>query len=910
MPRIQSTNAGSSHAQRAAEGLILDYHSTPAKAPHPIGWLIALGVLLFVAIIAGTIATTLIFRDRALNNGSRELKNIALLLGQHLEAELKALTMVQNSLVERIRAEGIDDDQSFIRAWSGNDIHELLKERIIGLPQVRELGLVDAKGSLINSSRFWPVPDLDVSSREYFTSLETGSSAEQFLSKPVQVPADNAWTIVLARKITAADGRFLGVIGGGIELKEFESYFKSVELDKDRSVSLFRSDGLLVARYPAIDSAVGTFYYGFVSTMGPADSASKRIVGTMDGVDRLLAAQRIDGFPLVVAAGQATSAALSNWLEETKYLIGIAVLALLVTAAMLFLIIRKLSRDHRRSNQSLMSEKLRLHSAIANMPHGVCMFGPDKRLVVANDLYSTMYGLSPEQAQPGTTLDAILQARIAIGSSPKDSDNYIGTRLQEAFLPEPGYIINELRDERIIGISRRPMPDGGSVAIHQDITAQKRIERRILHLAHYDALTGLANRVLFLEEVSRALSECQTVGKGFAVYLLDLDRFKDVNDSLGHAVGDALLVEVASRVRACVGADDVVARLGGDEFTVLQAIGTSDNRDVALLATRLQRVIAQPFNVNSHQLTIETSIGVALAPAHGLDGDDLLKKADLALYRAKSDGRNGWRLFETAMEREAQSRLALAMDLRNALRAEEFELHYQPIVATESETAVGAEALIRWKNPKRGLVDPDKFIPLTEDTGLIIPLGQWILRQACQDAADWPSDITVAVNLSPVQFRNGDLVDVVKQALTETGLPPARLELEITESVLLEGSDKNLRILHELRQLGIAIVLDDFGTGYSSLSYLLSFPFDKIKIDRKFVSDLPRRNECAAIVGAVSGLARTLNIATIAEGVATAEQLILLRAAGVPLAQGYLFGHPCPKSAIQLRQPRSLKRAI
>jgi len=250
------------------------------------------------------------------------------------------------------------------------------------------------------------------------------------------------------------------------------------------------------------------------------------------------------------------------------------------------------------------------------------------------------------------------------------------------------------------------------------------------------------------------------------------------------------------------------------------------------------------------------------------------------------------------------------MDLRNALRAEEFELHYQPIVATESETAVGAEALIRWKNPKRGLVDPDKFIPLTEDTGLIIPLGQWILRQACQDAADWPSDITVAVNLSPVQFRNGDLVDVVKQALTESGLPPARLELEITESVLLEGSDKNLRILHELRQLGIAIVLDDFGTGYSSLSYLLSFPFDKIKIDRKFVSDLPRRNECAAIVGAVSGLARNLNITTIAEGVDTAEQLILLRAAGVPLAQGYLFGRPCPRSAIQLRQPRSLKRAI
>lgn len=914
--RVQHMSAGSDSVPNTADGdaatgrCVAVKTPLPAKPPRPIGWLIALGVTLFVAIIVGTIVTVLTFRDRAIENSSRELKNTALLLSQHLEEQLRAVTLVQESLVEQIRSDGIEDDGDYLRELSGNNIHDLLRQRIIGLPQVRELGLIDAKGRLINSSRRWPVPNLDVSSRDYFKALKENTSPSEFLGKPGRVPVDNAWTVILARKITSADGRFLGVVGGGIELKEFENYFKVIELGASSSVSLFRSDGLLVARYPAIDSAVGHFYYGLVPTLGSANDATTRILGTMDGVDRLLAAQRVQGFPLVVVAGLATSAALASWREETKYLVGIAGLALLVTAAMLFLIIRKLSQDHQWSRQRLTSEKLRLHSAIANMPHGVCMFGPDRKLVVANDLYSTMYGLSPGEAKPGTKLEAILRARFAMGSGPKGDDDYVATRLDEAFIPEPGYIINELRDGRIIGISRRPMPDGGSVAIHQDITEQKRAEQRILHLAHYDALTNLANRVLFLEEVNTAVIKCRLLGRGFAVHLLDLDHFKDVNDSLGHAVGDALLVEVAARVRGSVGHGDVVARLGGDEFAILQMADVSDTRQVDLLAARLQQAIARPFNLNSHQLTIETSIGVALAPIHGIDGDDLLKKADLALYAAKSEGRNGWRMFEAAMEHDAQLRLALAMDLRNALLGDEFVLHYQPIVAAESETPVGVEALVRWKSASRGLVGPDKFIPLAEGTGLIIPLGQWILRQACKDAADWPTEVNVAVNLSPVQFRSGDLLTVVEQALSESGLAPGRLELEITESVLLEGSDENLQILHQLRQLGIAIVLDDFGTGYSSLSYLLSFPFDKIKIDRKFVSELTRRNDCAAIVSAVSSLARSLNIVTTAEGVETEEQLILLRAAGCTLAQGYLFGHPRPKPEVRFHQRAPLARAV
>ena len=307
---------------------------------------------------------------------------------------------------------------------------------------------------------------------------------------------------------------------------------------------------------------------------------------------------------------------VSTWLEQTKYLVLATAVSLFVIAGIFFLMVYKVSQDHRWSRQKLVSEKLRLHSTIANMPHGVCMFDSDKKLVIANDEYSIIYGLSPEQATPGTTLDAILRARVAVGSSPKNDDEYITSRLQEAFLPQPGYIINDLRDGRVIAISRRPMPDGGSVAIHQDITAQKHAEEKILHLAHYDALTDLANRVLFLEEISNRIAKYRTEGGRFAVHLLDLDRFKEVNDSLGHAVGDSLLREVAARLRTCVGSNDVVARLGGDEFAVLQIIDAPDMNDVMLMVTKLLQIVAQPFNVGSHQLMIETSIGVALAPVH------------------------------------------------------------------------------------------------------------------------------------------------------------------------------------------------------------------------------------------------------------------------------------------------------
>jgi len=620
-----------------------------------------------------------------------------------------------------------------------------------------------------------------------------------------------------------------------------------------------------------------------------------------DHIRRLIVFRAVASYPLIVTIGQATRDIFAPLAVKQRvgYLVA-SILTLLIVAITIWNIRESIART--QDKKHLEHTNMLLNATLANMPHGVCMYGPDKKLVIANDLYSTMYGLDPSKVKPGTSLLEILKARIEAGSSPVDTDKYIVDRLEEAFLSTPGYIVNELRDGRIFAISRRTMPDGGAVAIHQDITTQKKAEEWIWHLAHYDGLTNLANRTLFVEQVDSAAARIPTQGGRFAVHLLDLDRFKEVNDSLGHAVGDTLLFEVASRLRAGVGPDDVVARLGGDEFVVLQPCAGAD--EAAALAQQLLKVISGPFKIDAHHLTVETSIGVVLAPEHGLRAVDLMKKADLALYSAKSDGRNGWRLFKPEMEHEANSRLTLAMDLRTSIAQDELELHYQPVVTAADANVVGAEALVRWRSRERGMVLPGSFIALAEDTGLIIPLGEWVLTRACQDAARWPSDINVAVNLSPVQIRGGNLVDFIKRTLSDAGLPARRLELEVTESVLLQHDEQSLRVLHELKDLGVAIVLDDFGTGYSSMSYLLKFPFDKIKIDRTFVAELPRRNDCAAIVSAACSLARNLDIAITAEGVETAEQLTLLRAAGCTLAQGYLFGRPCPNAELKLDRPQ------
>jgi diguanylate cyclase (GGDEF)-like protein len=433
--------------------------------------------------------------------------------------------------------------------------------------------------------------------------------------------------------------------------------------------------------------------------------------------------------------------------------------------------------------------------------------------------------------------------------------------------------------------------------------------RELEHMACYDALTELANRTLFMAKVNAALARLRRMGGEFSVLMLDLDRFKTVNDSLGHPAGDALLKEVARRLQKITRDVDSVARFGGDEFVVLQAPERDCRHGVTVLADRILRAINEPYDLDGRKITLETSIGITLAPQDAGDADTLIKNADLALYKAKSAGRNRYCFFEAAMESQARERRELEDDMRKAITRNEFELHYQTIVDLERREYVAAEALVRWRHPQHGLVPPDRFIPLAEESGLIVPLGEWILRQACADAAAWPPHLKVAVNLSAAQFRQGNILNGLRSTLQESGLPPHRLELEITETVLLERNEENLAILRQIRSLGVSIVLDDFGTGYSSMRYLQMFPFDQIKIDQSFIQNMANHDTGGAIVCAIAGLGRMLDIATVAEGVETVEQLVFLRAAGCQLAQGYLFSRPVPASELTFERPAALQQS-
>jgi diguanylate cyclase (GGDEF)-like protein len=416
--------------------------------------------------------------------------------------------------------------------------------------------------------------------------------------------------------------------------------------------------------------------------------------------------------------------------------------------------------------------------------------------------------------------------------------------------------------------------------------------RRVLQFAQTDTLTGLANRAFFMERMQHLLPRAAADGRRFNVFMIDLDHFKEVNDTLGHGAGDGLLREAAERVKSGLGPGDLLARLGGDEFAILQPVSVDQDSDGALLALKIIQLLSAPFVVQTRNVQIGASIGIAMAPDHGSDPQELLRKADVALYRAKAAGRRCFTTFRTSMAEEIEARSSLEADLRAAVSLQQFELHYQPVVEALSGRVCGAEALLRWRHPERGLVPPGEFIPIAEATGLIVPLGEWVLRQACKDAASWPETLKVAVNISPVQFRDKDLFGVICGALFEAGLAPGRLEIEITESVLMDSAPEKRVLMDELRDAGISLALDDFGTGYSSLSYLTTFPFTKIKIDRSFVRDISRNGNSEAVVTAIVTLARRLGLTVTAEGIEEDEQAAVLRRCGVDYMQGYLFGRP------------------
>ncbi len=566
--------------------------------------------------------------------------------------------------------------------------------------------------------------------------------------------------------------------------------------------------------------------------------------------------------------------------------------------------------NRKRTEQALAEQNRRFDAALSNMSQGLCMLDADLRLTVCNGRYLDMMGLPPDAVRPGIPLRDIVAYGVELGHHPGlGVDEVLAPRLAIFARGEAATLETPIFGDRVIETAYRPMPGGGWVATYEDITARKQAEARIAHMARHDALTDLPNRVLLRERMEEALRKQRRDGVAFAVLCLDLDQFKAVNDTLGHPVGDALLKEVAARLSAIVRPGVTIARLGGDEFALVQPL--AQPHEAEALARRVIETVAQPYALDGNSVVVGTSIGVALAPLDGDDPDTLLKNADLALYRAKTDGRGAARFFEPEMDAQIKRRRALELDLRAAHAGQQFELWYQPQVSAATGAVGGFEALLRWRHPERGLVSPSDFIPLAEEIGLIVPLGEWVIREACSEAAGWPGDVRVAVNVSAAQFGSRSLERVVLGALASARLDPRRLELEITESVLLTDTEATLATLHRLRGMGVRIALDDFGTGYSSLSYLRRFPFDKIKIDRSFVRELERA-DCSAIVEAVADLAAKLGMATTAEGVETPEQLALVRQKGCTEIQGYLFSAPRPASDVPglIADPMGGMRAV
>jgi diguanylate cyclase (GGDEF)-like protein/PAS domain S-box-containing protein len=544
----------------------------------------------------------------------------------------------------------------------------------------------------------------------------------------------------------------------------------------------------------------------------------------------------------------------------------------------------------------LETHSLRLELAVNNMSQGLVMVNAAGRIVICNDRYLEMHGLSRSNLKPQCSLFELIEYRKAAGGLSEDVEQYCRDILQRIGRGEPTSTYLHTSDGRTVHVVERPMPDGGWVVTHEDVSHRQKADAQIVHMAHHDSLTGLANRVLFRQRLEEALRWILR-GERLAVLYLDLDNFKNVNDTLGHPVGDNLLRAVADRLRDCVRETDLVARLGGDEFAVIQT-RIAQPADAERFSRRLRDAIALPYDLDDIQVVIDTSIGIAVAPGDGIDPDRLLKNADLALYGAKAAGRGTHRFFEAAMHDRVTARRNLELDLRAALAEGQFELHYQPIINLERNEIVACEALLRWNQPVRGTIPPAEFIPVAEETGLIAKLGEWVMRTACAEALNWPADVKVSVNVSPRQFLNSDFFKIVSDALAMTGLAATRLEIEITESLLMQDTGLILATLNRLHDLGVRIAMDDFGTGYSSLCYMRSFPFSRIKIDRSFIKDLSDENDSAAIVRAIADLAHNLRINTTAEGVETREQQRIARDLGCTEMQGYLFSHPRPKAAL------------
>ncbi len=988
-------------------------------------WLFAIAqssTLLGLAMI-GLIWMSLAFhveieRDTAEQAAIENSRNLARAFDAHLSQSLADISRT----LAVMRAYYLRDREHFdLKVWN-DGLHGLGREMM-------QISIVGADGRIKASSNpnWQPVY---VGDREHFRALAASREDRLFISKPVIGRMTHRSTIQLSRRIERADGTFDGVITASLDPSYFAHLYDSVAVGADGYIHVVGTDGIIRAAGGSVQEEPGrnlaTSHLFKVLKTEPdgwfySDSPS------IDGIRRLVVYRTVKDFPLVVAIARSSQeifAAVTA--KQRSYNTIAAILTALILAAIGQSINGALRLGRAAEEQRL--QNARFHAALNNMPHGVSMYDAEGRFVVSNSRYTDMYGVPPELARLGTPLAALIALRLKLEGDPSDPAMRARELLERLAPGVPLVTQSKLADGRTISMTCLPLPDGGFVATHENITQRQQAERelrstknfldtiienipmplvvkdpqtqkftfvnqayeefigrpraqiiggtvydlyprehaqhvvdhdnaaaqaarsgtgiikaefpamtprgeriintlrlvvrgedgtpghlitvfedvtdrreaekRVVHMALHDALTDLPNRTHFQTRLREALVRVVDRGEKLAVHCLDLDNFKNINDALGHAIGDELLKSVADRLRGCLRDEGTIARLGGDEFAVIQS-PIEDPADAARLAQHIRDEIGKPFDLGGVQAVVNASIGIAVAPSDATEPEALLKQADMALYGAKAEGRGVYRFFQPEMDARMRLRHEIEQDLRDAIAAGGFRLHYQPVVDVASGEVAGIEALLRWPHATRGMVPPAEFIPIAEESGLIIPLGEWVLRRALADAARWPEHIRIAVNLSPVQFRSRALAQTVIAACAAARVAPSRLELEVTEAAFLAATKDVLATLDQLRHLGVKIVMDDFGTGYSSLNYLRRFRFDKIKIDRSFVRDLAVDGSLSAvIVEAVVRLARALDVTTTAEGVETVEQLDIIRAAGVTQMQGFLYSPARPLEEI------------
>ncbi len=1119
------------------------------------------GTALVVAAIAGanSLVLTLSYQStlhEVENNLLRQSITLSELVGRSFQSVDLVLANVEDKMSRDVAADGDT------RRLTSRDFNTFIKAEKSELPQIDTLAVLGVDGKKLNHSREWPVPDADLSSREYFRALATNPGLTSFIGEPVQGFTSGHWVVVFARAVRAADGRLLGVVSASTVLNYFENLFRSTTFGEGYAATLLRRDGRLLARFPMAGTIGQIVPASVLKVMANANSGVSRSVSPVDHEARIAAAYRVAQYPLTVVVTQSESAAFAPWRRTAlaMSLIAVLIIVLIIVAACLMARswkqldrlnaaradlaesdkVRALAEVELERQRDVSEQSMRLKVALENMSHGLCMFDGDHRLIVCNQKYADVYGLSREQVRAGNHIKSIFEHQSALIMD-GDAGDYVTGRLADIAAKRTYQLTHRFRDGRLISVTHKPMPGGGWVSTHvdvteqvdreqsfrllfesnpvpmwvidrenlrfmavndaavvrygysreqfmsmsvtelrpaedrerfgnflralepdqfgenigqhinaggqtidvsvysrvltyagrsarltavhditkaklaenelrrtqkfldaiiehvpvpimvkdvssahkqaaeyryslvnrafedlfgaprarligktivdlfpkervefivaeneealladgpifrhdhdfqtvskgtrtctattvavrddasnpqylvtvlQDVTERKRTEDRIARMAHYDQLTNLANRRTFNESMDAAIKRETESGDQFTVLSLDLDGFKETNDTYGHLVGDALLFEVSRRLmNAADGA--FVARVGGDEFALI----VDGGMQIAIqVAERVLETFDEEVIVENRRIKTGATIGAAVYPSHGADSKTLVSNADIALYRAKAIGRGSILFFDAEMGEQVRERRSLQDALRLAVEQEQLGLHYQPQKTMSGET-VGFEALARWHNAEHGQVPPSVFIPIAEESGLIIPMGEWILREACREAASWNTPLTVAVNVSPLQFRYGDLPALVHAILLDTGLAPHRLELEITEGVFIDNFSRAISILLRLKTLGVRIALDDFGSGYSSLSYLHSFAFDKIKIDRTFICDLANNRHSMAIVNAVIDLGHSLHIPVLAEGVETAAQHALLCERGCDEVQGYLVGRPLP----------------